>query len=291
MFLTMIFSLKKRPGIPLDLFYNYWVNAHAAQIAARLPGIDHLWLHEISYEDGQVWPHTPGVEFHLAPEHRFEGVPEPCFETEEHLHAFLGAMEPLMTDEANVFEETVAYQSLGDNSTTYVDDTPPSFEAPRLLKFLLFLRKADGVSVEDFRKYLSDELAPAWARADEVKKLRLHRFEPYRDDSEMADASAVSALAPPPRRYDAMIEIAFENGLDLARFAKSPVWTEDHKRRAEFIAACHAFKVNVTHNLKRDGGLTFEGLRTPIIAKSIEQVTAISQFNDSVMALQNAGHN
>lgn len=291
MFLTMIFSLKRRPGIPLDLFYNYWVNAHAAQIAARLPGIDHLWLHEISYEDGQVWPHTDGVEYHLAEGERFQGVPEPCFESEENLHAFLGAMEPLMTDEANIFEETVAYQSLGDNSKTYVDHAPPSFEAPRLLKFLLFLRKADSAGIGEFRAYLSDELAPAWAGAEEVKKLRLHLFEPYRDDSEMADASAVSALAPPARRYDAMIEIAFESGLDLARFARQPAWTDGRQRRADFIAACHAFKVNVTHNLKRDGELTFEGLRTPIIAKSIEQVTAISQFNASVMALQNAGHN
>ncbi|MBW8638447.1 hypothetical protein K1W69_14715 [Hoeflea sp. WL0058] len=291
MFLSMIFSLKKRPGIPLDVFYTYWVNAHAAQIAARLPGIDHLWLHEISYEDGQVWPHTEGVGFHLVEEDRFEGVPEPCFESEEHLNQFLGAMEPLMTDEANIFEETVAYPSVGDNSKTYKDETPASFRAPRLLKFMLFICKNDGVSLEDFRSYMSGDLAPALAGCTEVKKLRMHLLEPFDPNSQMADASAVSALAPPNRRFDASIEIAFENGLDLARFTKSAAWAGGAEKRAKFMSACYAFKVNATHNLKRDGGLTFEGLRTPIIARSIEEVTAISQFNDSVMALQTTGSN
>ena len=286
MHLSMLFSLKRRQGIPLDVFYTYWVNAHAAQIAARLPGIDHLWLHEISYEDGQIWPHTEGVEFALAEADRFEGVPEPCFETEEHLNQFLGAMEPLMTDEANIFEETVAYPSMGDNSKTYKDLTPPSFSAPRFLKFLLFIRKTEGSVIEDFRRYMADDLAPSLAAADEVRKLRLHLLEPYCDDSPMADASAVSALAPPARRFDAAIEIAFENGLDFARFSTSAAWKKGTERRAAHMAACHAFKVNATHNLKRDGRLTFEGLRTPIVAKAIEQVAAISQFNASVMALQ-----
>lgn len=286
MFLSMLFSLKRRPGIPLDVFYAYWVNAHAAQIAARLPGIDHLWLHEISYEDGQIWPHTEGVEFALAEEDRFEGVPEPCFETEEHLNQFLGAMEPLMTDEANIFEETVAYPSVGDNSKTYKDQTPSSFSAPQYLKFLLFIRKADGVGLEDFRRYMADELAPSLAGEDEVRKLRLHLLEPYSDDSQMADASAVSALAPPPRRFDSAIEIAFDDGLELGRFSKGAAWVDGAAKRAQHMAACNAFKVNVTHNLKRDGELTFEGLRTPIIAKSIRQVAAVSQFNPSVLALQ-----
>ena len=288
MFLTMLFSLKKRPGIPLDVFYTYWVNAHAAQIAARLPGIDHLWLHEISYEDGQVFPHTKGVDPWLPESDRFQGVPEPCFESEEHLHQFLGAMEPLMTDEANIFEETVAYPAVGDNSKTFVDrNTPASFAAPRLLKFLLFIRRTG--SVEDFRRYMKEEFAPTIAADQEVQKLRMHLFEPFSEDSQMADASAVSALAPPPRRYDAAMEIAFENGLALARFANGTAWRDGAAGRAKHMAACHAFKVNARHNLKRDGGLTFEGLRTPIIARSIEQVTAITQFSDSVMALQNTG--
>ncbi|MBI1291399.1 hypothetical protein GC173_09185 [bacterium] len=288
MFLTMMNMLKRRRGIPLDLFYTYWVNAHAAQIAARLPGIDHLWLHEISFEDGQIWPRTDGVEHELSEEHRFDGVPEPCFETEEHLAAFLAAMEPLMTDEANIFEETVANRSLGDNSKTFVDTTPPSFSAPGLLKFLLFLRRTGETSTNDFRAYLSSEMAPAWADVGLVRKLRLHLLEPHADDSDDVLESGVSTLAPKPRRYDAVVEIAFTDGLDLGRFVRSTAWSAGADGRAARIEACHAFKVNATHNLKRDGKLTFEGLRTPIVAQAIDRVGAISQFNETVLALQGA---
>jgi len=285
MFLTMINTLRRRAGLSRELFYAYWVNAHAAQIAARLPGIDHLWLHEVDFEGGQVFPRTPGVAHHLGEGDRFEGVPEPCFETEEHLSAFLAAMEPLMSDEANIFDETVAYPSLGDNSRTFRDELPPAFEAPQFLKFFLFLRRADGLGIAPFRAAMMDEVAPALAGAEGVRKLRLHLLEPYDDDSEMGLASAVSVLPPRQRRFDAMVEIAFDDASGLTRLATSPAWTGGAARRAELLAACYPFKVNVTHNLKRDGALTFEGLRTPVIARAIREVGAVSQHSASVRAL------
>ena len=114
---------------------------------ARLPGIHDLWLHELSYEDGLIWPRVAGVEWELAEEDRFEGIPEPCFVSEEGVGEFLSANAPLMDDEPNVFEETIAYSSLGESSATVVDHTDDPRGEAGVAKFMLFLQQRAGVQL------------------------------------------------------------------------------------------------------------------------------------------------
>jgi hypothetical protein len=286
MFLTMIIPLRRRRAIPLDVFFEYWVNAHAAQIAARLPGIHDLWLHELSYDAGQLWPRTPGVDFELAEEDRFEGIPEPAFVDEAGVQAFLAAAAPLMDDEPNIFEETVAYQSLGENSKTFVDRTEPRpCGGDRgIVKFLVFLQARD--SAEAFREYVSQELAPRLAASEHVLKYRLHLFEPYHDDYGGMDARGLSHAKAPEKQYQGMYEIAFRDGIAFGEFTRSDAWTGSRERQAEHIRGAHAFGVDVTHRLRRDGELTLAGLRTPMIADLIERVGAASQLEPAVVDLQ-----
>jgi hypothetical protein len=289
MFLTMIIPLRRRRAIPLDLFFEYWVNAHAAQIAARLPGIYNLWLHELDYDAGQLWPRIPGVEFELAEEDRFEGIPEPTFQDEEGVQAFLGAAAPLMDDEPNIFEETVAYQSLGDNSRTFVDRTEPRPAGGDrgIVKFLVFLQARD--SADAFRAFATDELAPRLASSEHVLKLRLHLFEPYHDDYGGMDARGLSHAKSPEKQYQGMVEIAFRDGMSFGAFARSDEWAGLRERQAEVLRGTHAFGVPVTHRLRRDGELTLAGLRTPMVADLIERVGAASQLEPAVVDLQMSG--
>jgi hypothetical protein len=286
MFLTMIIPLRRRRAIPLDLFFEYWVNAHAAQIAARLPGIYNLWLHELSYDAGQLWPRVPGIDAQLAEEDRFEGIPEPTFLDEAGLQAFLGAMAPLMDDEPNIFEETVAYQSLGESSKTLLDRTEPNGAGGDrgIVKFLVFMQARD--SVDAFREFAAEELGPRFAASEHVLKLRLHLFEPYHDDYGGMDARGLSHAKTPEKQYQGMYEIAFRNGLGFGAFARSDVWKSLHDRQAEMLRGAHAFGVPVTHRLRRDGELTLAGLRTPMIADLIERVGAASQLEPAVVDLQ-----
>ena len=285
MFLTMVITLRRRLAIEPGLFYAYWVNAHAGQIASRIPGIYNLRLHELSYDAGRLWPHVPGVGFELPEEDRFDGIPEPVFRDEQGLQQFLGAMAPLMDDEANIFEETIAYQSFGENSTTFADRTDPVDSDRDLLRFMLFLQARDGVPVDVFRRFLTDELAPSFAAADEARFVRLHLLEPYTDDYGGLDARGLSHSKPPEKQYQAVCEIAFRDGLGFGRFARSAAWTGTRERQAEHLRACHAFGVPVVHTLRRDGELTLAGLRTPMIADLIASVGAASQLEPAVTDL------
>jgi hypothetical protein len=283
MFLTMVITLRRRRAIPLDLFFDYWVNAHAAQIAARLPGIHNLRLHELSYDEGQLWPRLPGVEFDLPEEDRFEGIPEPVFADQAGVEAFLGSMAPLMDDEANIFEETIAYQSLGGNSHTFSDHTGADAGDRSLLKYFLFVKASDGLSSEAFREFATQELAPRLAAADEVVMLRQHLLEPYHDDYGGLDARGLSHAKPPEKQYQAMIEIAFQDALGLGTFARSEAWAELAGLIPQNIRACHSFRVGITHTLRRDGQLTLDGLRTPMVADLIRRVGAASQLEPAVV--------
>jgi hypothetical protein len=284
MFLTMIITLRRRRAIPLDLFFAYWVNAHAAQIASRLPGIHDLWLHELSYESGLIWPQVAGVGFEVPEEDRFEGIPEPAFASQEGVGQFLGAMAPLMDDEANIFEETIAYQSHGPNSRTFLDRTDARGDAG-LLKFMLFLQARDGVASDAFRDFMTEAFAPRLAASAQVLKLRQHLFEPYTDDYGGMDARGLSHAKPPEKQYQAMCEIAFANGLELGKLVRSDAWAQLAADLPQSVSGCHAFGVDVTHRLRRDGELTLDGLRTPMVADLIRRVGAASQLEPAVTDL------
>jgi hypothetical protein len=285
MFLTLIITLRRRRAIPLDLFFAYWVNAHAAQIAARLPGIHDLWLHELSYEDGLIWPRVAGVGWELPEEDRFEGIPEPCFLSEEGVGEFLSANAPLMDDEPNVFEETIAYSSLGDNSETLLDRTDDARGEAGVSKFMLFLQARAGVDSDAFREFVGDTFAPGLAASDHVLKLRRHLFEPYTDDYGGMDARGLSHSKAPERQYQASVEISFVNALELGKLARSEAWAQLAAALPDYVGGCHAFGVSVTHRLRRDGELTLDGLRTPLIADLIRRVGAASQLEPGVADL------
>jgi hypothetical protein len=285
MFLTLVITLRRRRAIPLDLFFAYWVNAHASQIASRLPGIHDLWLHELSYEEGLVWPRVPGVAWELAEEDRFEGIPEPAFLGEEGVGEFLSANAPLMDDEPNVFEETIAYSSLGENSKTLVDRTDDPRGEAGVLKFMLFLQARPGVDSDEFREFVAGTFAPALASSEHVLKLRRHLFEPYTDDYGGMDARGLSHAKAPEKQYQASVEVSFANALELDKLVRSETWRELASALPASLSGCHAFRVPVTHRLRRDGELTLDGLRTPLVADLIRRVGAASQLQPGVVDL------
>ena len=285
MFLMLVITLRRRRAIPLDLFFAYWVNAHAAQIASRLPGIHDLWLHELSYEDGLVWPRVSGVDWALAEEDRFEGIPEPVFLSEAGVGEFLSGNAPLMDDEPNVFEETIAYSSLGENSKTLVDRTDDARGEAGVLKFLLFLQTRNGVESDVFREFVAATFAPALASSAHVLKVRRHLFEPYTDDYGGMDARGLSHSKPPDKQYQAAVEISVANALELGKLTRSDMWAELATALPDYAGGCHVFGVSVTHRLRRDGELTLDGLRTPMVADLIRRVGAASQLEPEVIDL------
>jgi hypothetical protein len=286
-FLTFLFTLRRRRSVPPDLFYAYWRDAHC-QISARLPGIHSLWIHFLDYEGGRIWPAIDGIARELADEDRFEGVPEPTFISEEDFGRFGAAMTPLMNDEVNIFEEIIGYQAVGENSRTFVDRlSDPAPDADEgALRLMVFCKQADGIPVEQFRSFMVERLAPTWAHAEEVLKLRLHLFEPYVNQNLIMDAQDVRRDKAPAKQYQGCFEIVFADAIGMRRFAASAAWLDDEQR--SHMREQHPFLVRRRYSMRYNGTMTLTGLRTAAVAEQIRRIGALNQLAPDVVELMGA---
>ena len=282
--LTFLYTLRRRRAISPDLFYAYWRDTHC-QVSARLPGQHSLWIHLLDYERGGLWPRVPGIDRALAPEDRFDGVPEVVFLAPEDVEAFGVAMAPLESDEVNIFEETIAYRSRGDRSLTLVDrlsDPAPDLDEG-VLRLLVFCQRSTEIDQETFGEWLREELGPRWAADEDVLKFRLHLFEPYADDNLLMDSGGVSHAKPAAKQYQACFEIVFADALALRRFAAGQAFSSEEQSR--HMRAQHPFLVWRRHCMRYHGRLTLTGLRTAAVAEQIHRVGALNQTSAEVLGL------
>ncbi len=141
--------------------------------------------------------------------------------TEADFQAYIQAFGILMADEHNLFSKAIAYSTSFGNSQTYIDRIPtgePNGELD-LTKFHVMVQKSDVVKEEAFRQYLTDIFAPAIVQSDRVIKFRLHLLEPV-DNSRSSD-DGVCRYEPLDKQYQAAVEIAFANPLEMERFFAS----------------------------------------------------------------------
>jgi hypothetical protein len=283
----MMNLLRRRPGVPLELFYEYWSGGHT-QISSRLPGIHQYFQHHLSYEEGAMWPTIEGVDRHLPEQDLFQGDAELTFVSQGDLDAFVAALEPLMHDEQNVFEETISYQALGGNARTYLDRIPedsPNGDLHGVLKLMVYVQKATAASLEDFRHALREEVAPALASSPHVLKLRLRLVEPYRNDAVTLLAPNVSNRKDEEKQYQGCLELAFASPLELRRFVGSEAWRGSTDVLARVLRAAHAFRALRTYTVYNHGQITTAGLRTPQVAEQIRRLGATNQVGRQVLDL------
>jgi hypothetical protein len=279
--MTLVIPLRKKESISVADFYDYWLNAHVT-LPPRFPGITSVWLHAVSF-DTTIWPSIDGVADRPGPEDEFHGVPEATFPTMDDLAAFQGASRVQMEDGINFLSEQLAYCSLGAASATLVETIDPAPDgSDPLCRHLVFLRRRDDVPVEDFRRFVAEKLAPAWAKAPEVLKLRRHLFEEL---DITLDHPGVTMFKPPDRQYQACLEVVVADRAALSRFAASPAWTATAAEVTAHCAAMHAARVERCITTKINGEITLAGVRGIAVADLIRKLSAESQRDADVSEL------
>jgi hypothetical protein len=286
----MLNLLRRRRGVPSELFYSYWSGAHM-QLAARLPAIHQYWQHQLDFDAGRVWPTIPGIEHDLAEELRFEGDAEMTFLTETDYATYMGAVGVLMDDERNLFEETISYLAYGDHGRTLFDAiTDPSPNGDQqVLKFMLYVRRADSVVIDAFHERLR-AFAESVAGDEHVLRLRMRLVEEYRNEPVALKAPGVSNYKPPELQYQAGLEIAFENGLAFRRFTDGERWVSAVPELPSFVAAIHPFSVRRTYTVYNHGAITVGGLRSPAVAEQIRTLGAVNQLSPETVAFVSKAH-
>jgi hypothetical protein len=290
--LTLVMPLKARADMTRRDFYEYWLNAHVT-MPARFPGINSIFLHCVSFdgedgeddEDGDAsWPRLPGVSHRPPPEDEFEGVPEATFVTMEGLAEFQAASKVQMDDGVNFLQELIAYASIADATATVSDHTEIS--APDghdgLVRHLLFLRRRESVSTEDFRSFVADTFAPQCAASPDVLKVRRHLFE---EVETTLDHPGVRMSRPLNRQYQAALEVVNQDQAALDRFKTGQEWTQLKGQVTTHCEAVHAARVSRCITTKYQGTITLAGVRGVAVADVIRRFGADSQLDDEVSAL------
>ena len=110
-------SVRKRDGLPHELFANYWRDVHAT-VCSRLPGLGYyVQQHFDRRHTANLFPMAEGVRRITAV---LDGSAELGFASPEDQARFGEASAILYADERNVFSEAIAYL-LPTGSRTFVD--------------------------------------------------------------------------------------------------------------------------------------------------------------------------
>lgn len=285
--LTLVMPLQKRADISVSDFYDYWLNAHIT-LPARFPGIRSIWLNMTSFADSK-WPAVPGTSSRPGPEDEIHGIPEADFATLADLDTFIKAATVQWSDGIHFLAEEITYRSLGENSQTVVEKSNPAPDGhDGYLRHYVFLRKKPNVSVADFRKFVSEQLVPAYAKSPDILKLRSHLFEEVEGTLEHA---GVAMFKPKERQYQACVEVVLKDESALARFAASPAWTETVGRLGELAEAVHGLRATRTFTSKIDGQITLLGVRGVAVSDIIKKLSKVSpnQTHEDVSKLYVTG--
>lgn len=276
--------LWKRKGIKLDTFDNYWKDVHGP-VCARLPSQYQYWQFHLEHNQGDLWPTLEGIEYSTPPEDQFDGIAELTFASEADRQTWFKAAAILMDDEHNIFSKAIGYNTSLGNSKTYLDriETGNPNGKIGVQKFHVMVKKADGVNVDAFRRYMKNSFAAAIVQSDSVLKFRLHLFEEV--ENSRPDATGVVHYEPPEQQYQAAFEIAFSNPLEMENFFASKEYAKAVKDQTKYVQQINSFPERTAYTFVYDSQITLAGQRSSTVAELIANIGAINQLKEDVVSL------
>jgi hypothetical protein len=271
--------MRKRVGLPQDLFAGYWRDV-LGPLLAQLPGVGYYVQHHFSQDRwADLWPLPEGIR---RMDVALDGAVELGFADIHDRNRYAEVSSVLFGDLFHLFEHTVAY-NLPQGSHTLVDREADGIPngPDRLHRLHLHL---NGGSGDGFQQWLL-EWARHLASAPAVQKLRLHLPEPYDNAHPSPPAPDVDHQVSDERKDIGVIEIGFASALTAREFCESETYRATVEDQRRYIRSIGAFLVTGVYTYARDGVITTAGLRGSRAAELIERIGAVNQTRDEVTRL------
>ena len=269
-------SVRKRDGLPRELFANYWRDVHAT-LCSRLPGLGfYVQQHFDRNHTANLFPVADGVRRIAAV---LDGSAELGFARLEDQGQFGKASTILYADERNVFSEAIAYQ-LPTGSRTFVDREADGIRngPDRLHRLHVYMNRKSG---PDAAHWLED-VSAALAADAAVQKWKLHLPQPYDNEKPAPPSPGVDHHVENDRLHLAVLEIAFENARTANDFFGASGFQKLLSRQPQHLDAIGAYLVSGFYTFVRDGAPTAAGLRGSRSAELIDRVGAANQLEAAV---------
>jgi EthD domain len=277
--------LWKRKGLDLGLFDDYWRDVHGP-VCARLPGQYQYWQFHVSHSLGGILPEIPGINYQTLEAEQFDGIAELTFNSVADRNTWFQAAAILMDDEHNIFSKAIGYNTSPGNSKTFVDGIaigdPNGQNQPGLVVLYVTIKQKAGVEPQKFRDYLF-ELAPSLTKSEHLLKLRLNVFDEV--DSSRPPAAGVDHAEPADSSFQACLELAFADRLELEYFFASEIYQATAASQAEHIRQISTFPLRQAYTFVYDGKITLAGQRGSSTAQLITAIGAVNQLQPDVVNL------
>jgi hypothetical protein len=264
-------SVRRRDGLPADLFADYWRDVHAT-LCSRLPGLGfYVQQHFDRNHTANLWPVAGGVRRINAV---LDGSAELGFASLADQAKFAEAATILYGDEFNLFSEAVAY-NLPSGSITFVDREEDGVRngTDRLHRVHVYMNRKASSGVDQWLMDTSAELAADPA----VQKWKLHLPERYDNAHPAPPSPNVGHVVEDDRLNLAVIEAAFVSARVAREFFATTPFQKMADAQAKHIDAIGAYLVTGVYTFVRDGKLTIAGIRGSRPAALIEDTGAANQ--------------
>jgi hypothetical protein len=269
-------SVRKRDGLPSELFTNYWRDVHST-LCSRLPGLGFYVQHHFDRNHtANLFPVADGVRRITAV---LDGSAELGFASLEDQARFGEASTILYADERNLFSEAIAYL-LPTGSKTFVDrEKDGTRNGPdRLHRIHVYMHRKSG---SDATHWLEDASATLAADAS-VQKWKLHLPLSYDNAHPAPPSPDVGHRIEDDRLHLAVAEIAFENARTANEFFSGSGFQRMLTRQPQYLDAIGAYLVTGFYTFVRDGIPTLAGLRGSRSAELIDSVGAANQLAQAI---------
>ncbi len=236
-----------RADKPRQQSLDYWKGPHSGIITAS-PGQDEYRQLHLAERSPGLWPATRGIETEIPVDRRVDGVAEVTFQT---ILAPLGGRKQTamaFADEVNVFRRTLLYAGPPRSTRWYQVGAGGMRTGSRAF---LLLRRREGVSTRQFRRFLETEFVPAVAASAALTELRTQVFMPWL--RQLWDTPNVAHDNPADQRFHASVVLGFADQRRLLEFFAGPTPNELGQRLPDFVSAVHGHELAAALTYKRDG--------------------------------------
>ena len=244
---TSSILLWMRTDQPRQKGMDHWKGPHSGIISAS-PGLEEYRQIHLAEVNPGLWPSSEGIQTHIPDDRRADGVAEVTFQSI--LAPLKGRAQTKLAykDEINVFRRTLLYAGLPGTSRWYDVASPAD---PVGARAAVYLRRMEGVSGRDFRKFVDNRLVPTFVGTGVLKELRTQTFLPWHEKT--WDTPHVAHDNPPDQRLHASVLLGFANTSARAGFFQGPVIQHLSQTLAPVVSAIHAYDVSAALTFVKDG--------------------------------------
>ncbi len=236
-----------RTDQPRQAGMDRWKGPHAQIIAANKGLWEYRQIHFAATNAG-LWQPIEGVETTIPEARKIDGVADV---TLKNLFSIFKGKEQnklAFADEVNLFNRTILYAAFPKNSRWYqVAESSAKKEAGAMV----FFRKKEGVSNQDFAKFINAELTPTLANIGVLRELRNKVYSPWKQKQwDTPNVMHDNAIAD---QFQSSLMLGFGSKGEMDNFFRSEAVKMLSEKIAVYCSAIHAYEILETITFVSEG--------------------------------------